>query len=92
MAKTPRPALDPDAREPLYEQLASLIRGQIMSGEIPAGRRVPSMRELTQEHGISNRTVDSAMKILKTEGLIEMEPGKGLFVLPASQRHRAGPG
>jgi GntR family transcriptional regulator len=76
-----RPQLDPDAREPLYEQLAALIRGQIVRGEIPAGRRVPSMRELTQEHGISNRTWDSAMKILKAEGLVEAERGKGLYVV-----------
>jgi GntR family transcriptional regulator len=92
MAAAPRPALDPAAREPLYEQLAALIRAQIMSGEIPAGRAVPSMKTLTQEHGISNRTVDSAMKVLKAEGLIETETGKGLFVVPAAQRHRADPG
>lgn len=92
MATTPRPALDPDAREPRYKQLAALIREQIMSGEIPVGRAVPSMKRLTQEYGISNRTVDSAMKVLKAEGLIEAEEGKGLFVMPEAQWHRAGPG
>jgi GntR family transcriptional regulator len=86
MAPTRRPQLDPDAREPLYEQLAALIRGQILSGEIPAGRRIPSMNDLRQEHGVSNRTVDSAMKVLKREGLVEAEPGKGLYVVPAGDR------
>lgn len=86
MAPTRRPQLDKDARDPLYEQLAELIRAQILSGEIPAGRRVPSMRELTQEHGISHRTVDSAMQLLKAEGLIETEAGKGLYVVPEAQR------
>lgn len=79
-----RPSLDPDSREYLYDQLAALLRDRIWSGDLPAGRRVPSKRELIQEHGISGRTVDTAMGILKAEGLIETRIGLGLVVLPRS--------
>jgi GntR family transcriptional regulator len=86
MPSARREVLDRDAQEPLYEQLARIIRDRILSGDIPAGRRVPSQEELIQEHEISVRTVDSAMKLLKAEGLIEAQKGKGLFVLPEAQR------
>jgi DNA-binding GntR family transcriptional regulator len=35
---------------------------------------------------VSTRTVDAAMAILRDEGLIETEPGKGLFVVPEDRR------
>lgn len=75
-----RTELDPGDREPLYRQLAGIIRAQIASGEIPARRAVPSSRLLCQRYGISAKTVNAAMGILKDEGLIETERGKGLYV------------
>ena len=80
------PALDPDDREPLYRQLAAIIREQIQSGQIPPRRAVPSKRMLRQQYGISARTVDAAMAVLREEGLVEREQGKGLFVTEPDQR------
>ena len=82
---TGRP-LDPHDREPLYQQLAGLLRGQIMSGELAGRRPLPSKRALKQEHGVSGWTVDSAMAVLRDEGLIETVQGKGLFVVPEDER------
>ena len=79
-------ALDPDDREPLYRQLAAIIREQIQSGQIPPRRAVPSKRMLRQQYGISARTVDAAMTLLRDEGLVEREQGKGLFVTEPDQR------
>ena len=81
-----RTEIDHGDREPVYRQLAEIIRAQIESGQIPPRRAVPSKRTLMQEHGVSARTVDSAMALLRAEGLIETEPGKGLFVVPESER------
>jgi DNA-binding GntR family transcriptional regulator len=75
-----RTEIDHGDRDPLYRQLADIIRGQIESGEIPPRRAVPSKRMLRQRYDVSARTVDAAMAILRSEGLIEAEPGKGLFV------------
>jgi len=81
-----RTRLDPDDRDPLYVQLAEILRARILSGELPARRAIPSKRTLTEEYGISGRTVDSAMDVLRAEHLIETRPGKGLYVVPEDER------
>ena len=81
-----RTEIDHGDRDPLYRQLADIIRGQIESGEIPPRRAVPSKRLLRQRYDVSARTVDAAMAILRAEGLIEAEPGKGLFVTERRQQ------
>jgi DNA-binding GntR family transcriptional regulator len=81
-----RAEIDHGDRDPLYRQLADIIRGQIESGEIPPRRAVPSKRMLRQRYDVSARTVDAAMAILRAEGLIEAEPGKGLFVTERRQQ------
>ena len=85
-----RTEIDHDDREPLYRQLADIIRGQIQSGEIPPRRAVPSKRVLIQRYEVSARTVDAAMAILRDEGLIETELGKGLFVIEPGERTTPG--
>jgi GntR family transcriptional regulator len=82
-----RTEIDHDKREPVYQQLADITRGQIESGEIRPNYAVPSKRILVQRYGVSTRTVDAAMAVLRDEGLIETEPGKGLFVVPEDERH-----
>ena len=72
--------LDRDDRTPLYVQLADALRAQILSGEIPPRHALPSGKRLVQELGISLRTFNDAMNILKAEELIEWVPGKGLYV------------
>jgi GntR family transcriptional regulator len=82
----PRTKIDPDDREPVYRQLADIIRGQINAGEIPPGRAVPSKRVLCQRYDVSTRTVDSAMAVLREERLIVTERGKGLYVTRPEER------
>lgn len=84
-------AIDLGGRDYRYDQLAAIIRRRIWSGELAPGRPVPSKKTLLQEYDISTRTVDTAMGILKEEGLIETRIGKGLYVLPR-ERWRRLPG
>ena len=81
----PRTEIDPGDREPVYRQLAEILRGQILSGEIPPRRALPSKRLLVQRYEVSTRTIDSAMAVLRSEGLIATEAGKGLFVTDRSE-------
>lgn len=74
-------AIDPDARRAPYLQLADIIRARIADGEIPVGRRIPSMTEIEAEHGLARNTIKKAFDVLKAEGLVEAEPGRGLFVV-----------
>ena len=86
----PRTEIDPDDREPVYRQLAEILRGQILSGEIPPRRALPSKRLLVQRYEVSTRTVDSAMAVLRSEGLIATEAGKGLYVRDRSEWKAGG--
>jgi DNA-binding GntR family transcriptional regulator len=71
-------AIDHDSPTPLYVQLAALLRGQIEDGTLT--NRVPSVKTLSQEHGVSHITAEKALAVLKDEGIILSVIGKGTFV------------
>jgi GntR family transcriptional regulator len=71
-------ALDPDAPTPLYLQLAALLRSEIESGRLLG--RLPSVKTLSQEHGISHITTEKALTLLKGDGLVIAVIGKGYYV------------
>jgi DNA-binding GntR family transcriptional regulator len=60
--------------------LADILRAQIESGELPAGRIVPSENTLSQQHGLARGTVVKALDALEREGLVERIQGRGTFV------------
>jgi DNA-binding GntR family transcriptional regulator len=70
--------LDHDSPEPLYVQLAAILRREIESGKLTG--RVPSVKTLSQEHGISHITAEKALDVLKREGLVSATIGKGTYV------------
>lgn len=73
-------SIDHDAEEPLYLQLAAIIRGQIDRGELKG--RVPSVKTLMQQHGIAQGTAERALAVLRDEGRIRSRLGRGHFVVP----------
>lgn len=66
--------------EPIYEQIVSQIKSQIMSGELKEGDALPSMRALAQALRISVITTKRAYEELERDGFIESYTGKGSFV------------
>lgn len=72
--------VDHDAREPVYRQVAAILREAIKRGEYPPGRAVPSEARLMQEHGISRETARKAHRLLESEGLVEVVQGRGVYV------------
>lgn len=52
----------------------------IISQELEPGSKLPSERQLVQELGISRASVREALRILEIMGLIEVKPGRGIFV------------
>lgn len=73
-------SLDYDGPDPLWRQVANIIREQIQSGKLPAGRRVPSENTLAQEYGIARGTAKKALDSLVNEGLVRRVQGRGTFV------------
>ncbi|MEM6282111.1 MAG: FadR/GntR family transcriptional regulator [Chloroflexota bacterium] len=65
----------------LYEQLAERIRTQIIDGKLSPGDKLSNERELAAQYGVSRTVVREAIKTLKQEGLIEIRPGTGTFVV-----------
>ena len=66
--------------EPIYLQIISQIKAQIMSGKLAAGDALPSMRALAQQLKISVITTKRAYEELERDGFIENFVGKGCFV------------
>lgn len=64
----------------MYEQLAGLLRDRISSGELSG--RIPSIKHLAQDYGVSHRTVERALDLLKQEGAVVAVIGRGYFTAP----------
>jgi GntR family transcriptional regulator len=76
-------ALSNNDPTPLYEQIKKQIIEQIMSGELPPGYMLPSIRALAKELEISVITVKKAYEDLEANGYIVTNQGKGSFVAQA---------
>ncbi|STL27352.1 fused DNA-binding transcriptional regulator; aminotransferase [Escherichia coli] len=63
-----------------YQHLATLLAERIEQGLYRHGEKLPSVRSLSQEHGVSISTVQQAYQILETMKLITPQPRSGYFV------------
>ena len=71
--------LDYQDRRPIYEQITERFRTLIYQGALPAGSRLPSVRQLAMELSINPNTIQRAYMTLEQEGLIYPVRGKGEF-------------
>lgn len=65
---------------PLYRQIVDQIKEKILSGELPPGTPLPSIRQLAEEAMTSVITTKRAYSELENEGIIVTRPGLGSFV------------
>ncbi len=73
-------SIDHEGDVPVYVQLADILRARIESGELAPRRPVPSKRTLMQAYGVAGGTVDKAIGILRSEGLVRTVIGRGIYV------------
>ena len=73
------------ASRPLYEQIATQMKAQIMSGKVKPGEALPSVRSLAKSLHISILTVQKAYAALQEDGFIETTAGKGCYVSAQNQ-------
>lgn len=71
---------------PVYEQLMSQIKQQIISGELSEGEALPSVRALSAELKISALTVKKAYDRLEEERFVVTVHGKGTYVAAADRQ------
>jgi GntR family transcriptional regulator len=76
------PGIDRDSFEPIYHQLANILRRQIALGVLLPGDRVPSETQLCEQYEVSPMTARRALMMLMDDGLVTAERGRGTFVKP----------
>ena len=74
--------LDDQSPLSLNRQICSQIRALILRGDLPAGHRLPSTRQLGKDIGVARSTVMEAYDQLLAEGYLESRGGSGTSVAP----------
>ena len=75
---------------PLFEQIKTRLRQDILEKRLIAGQKLPSEAQLQLAFGVSRITVRQALNELQSEGLIETINGKGSFVTRPADAPRLG--
>jgi DNA-binding GntR family transcriptional regulator len=71
---------------PLHFQVAAEIRRAIADGEAEPGERLPLAKDLAAVLGVNKNTVLRALHILRDEGLLDFQRGRGIAVAGTPQR------
>ena len=71
--------------KPIYEQISSQIKEQIMKGILKPGEPLPSMRKLAKNLHVSVITTQRAYDDLQRDGFLVTVPAKGTFVAAQNQ-------
>lgn len=85
----PEPALvlhvDLSRPVPPYEQIREQLAGLVAAGSLPAGRRLPSVRQLAGDLGLAPGTVARAYATLEADGVLRTRERGGTFVAGPAQ-------
>lgn len=72
--------VDHEGKTPVYQQIAAILRDEIGRGVYAPGRAVPSETQLMQRFEVARLTARKAVRMLAAEGLVEVVPGRGVYV------------
>ena len=72
--------IDTTSRVPPYEQVRTQVAAGAADGTLPAGTRLPTVRQLAAELGVAANTVARAYRELETDGVIVTQGRRGTFV------------
>lgn len=86
--------INPASGVPIYRQITDQVKAAVSVGQLAAGERLPSVRELSEVLVVNPTTIQRAYLDLEHEGVIEARRGQGTFVrgnghvIPAAERAR----
>ncbi|NLX77331.1 MAG: GntR family transcriptional regulator [Clostridiaceae bacterium] len=67
-------------KEPVYVQIASFVKKQILAGSAKSGEELPSRRELAALLGINPNTVQKAYRLMEEEGYVRTLSNSGSII------------
>ncbi|WP_251555203.1 GntR family transcriptional regulator [Neobacillus muris] len=76
---------DFQASKPIYLQIADHLSSQIVRGELKAGGKLPSVREMAIQSGVNPNTIQRTYSELERMGIVETKRGQGTFVTENEQ-------
>ncbi|MET4691187.1 GntR family transcriptional regulator [Sinorhizobium fredii] len=76
------------SRVPLYLQVASVMRHRIDTGHWLEGDKISTLEELESEFGVARVTIRQAIELLRDEGLLDAQQGRGTFVSGKPKHNR----
>lgn len=68
--------------QPLYAELADSLQTLVEQGTLRPGHRVPSVRRMSRQRGVSIATVLQAYTVLENRGYLEARPQSGYYIRP----------
>jgi GntR family transcriptional regulator len=71
--------IDRTSPVPYYEQLFAILKGRIVSGDLPVDKRLPSELELSRDFGLARATVRQTMSRLESDGFARRVARRGVF-------------
>jgi GntR family transcriptional regulator len=74
----------------LGRELAERLRARIIDAEFPPGSRLPSETAISEAYGVSRVTVRTAVKLLESQGLVNVRHGSGTYVADFGGQVRTG--
>ncbi|MQA78103.1 MAG: UTRA domain-containing protein [Streptosporangiales bacterium] len=83
-------SVDTASDRSVFQQIADQLREEITRGRLGAGERLPSEAALIDHYGVARMTIRQALGVLKSEGLVVAEHGRGVFVRPRPVARRLG--
>src|SRR6478736_3382267 len=81
-----------NGKELLYVKIANSLERQIHNETLKVGDKLPSIRMICREHGVSMSTAQFAYYELERKALIESRPQSGYYVSDSIRRKLAIPG
>ncbi|MEO1522750.1 MAG: phosphonate metabolism transcriptional regulator PhnF [Cyanobacteria bacterium J06633_2] len=74
----------------IYADIADKLRQDIRQGIYKEGDKLPTEQQLAEVFGVNRHTLRQAIALLRTDGLVRVEQGRGTFVASAPIRYAIG--
>ena len=80
-------SISPGSSGPIFRQIVDQVRLAVATGRLSEGDQLPSVRQLAEQLVVNPNTVAKAYAELSRDGLVDGQPGRGLFIAKSRQMY-----